>query len=191
MAVTAGAESAGVVAVSAGAAAVSAGGAVSAAGPATSPMAVTAGAESADVASAGAASAASVGDDTDEDSCEDGELDPIELPESDEDSCELGELDPIELLVELPVPDVSPELALDEELSDGPHPPGSARLIAGVTVPAANAAVVIAAIERRRHECSRRSRTRASSSSRVGQRWMDFIQPPVSGRCTPARGASE
>ncbi|MDA0163466.1 hypothetical protein OM076_24545 [Solirubrobacter ginsenosidimutans] len=84
----------------------------------------------ADVVVAGAASAASDGDEIDEDSCEDGELKPIdvsvELPvpdsspddpdelagpaasaaslgeEIDEDSCELGELDPIESLVELP-----------------------------------------------------------------------------------------
>ncbi|MDA0163465.1 hypothetical protein OM076_24540 [Solirubrobacter ginsenosidimutans] len=57
-----------------------------------------------------------------------------------------------------------------DELSDGPHPPGSAMLIAGAIVLAARAAVAIAAIERRRHECSRNSRTRASSSSRVGPR---------------------
>jgi hypothetical protein len=57
-----------------------------------------------------------------------------------------------------------------DELSDGPHPPGSARLIAGATVLATMAAVAIAAMERGRHECSRNSRTRASSSSRVGPR---------------------
>ena len=101
-----------------------------------------------------AASAASLGDEIDEDSCEDGELEPIEArptrsrlaatpdartraasdgDETDEDSCEDGELEPIELL------------------SDGPHPPGSAALIAGDTVPAASAAATSAATERRRH----------------------------------------
>ena len=79
---------------------------------------------------AGAASVASDGDEIDDDSCEEGELEPIdvlvELPvpdsspdepdelagpaasaasdgdETDEDSCELGELDPTDELVELP-----------------------------------------------------------------------------------------
>jgi hypothetical protein len=39
-----------------------------------------------------------------------------------------------------------------EPLSEGPHPPGSAIAIAGAPVPAANAAVAIAAIERRRQD---------------------------------------
>jgi len=72
-----------------------------------------------------------------------------------------------------------------EPLSEGPHPPGSAIAIAGATVPAANAAVAIAAIERRRQDCSLISRTRASSSARERLRWINFIEPPVFGPLHP------